>query len=135
LFDGRKLAGILCERVNGVDLIGIGANLNIDTAAFAPDLRETSTSLSQITHAPIDEAAVLIRLAADLPKLLDHAGHSSADLLREYERHHALSGQLGQVSGPPAAPLRGRCEGLEAHGRLLARTAHRLHTVTAGQVR
>ena len=39
LYDGRKLAGLLCERVEKVDLIGLGLNVNVrakDCAGVAP---------------------------------------------------------------------------------------------------
>src|SRR2546423_10118412 len=45
---GRKLAGLLCERVNKVDLIGVGVNVNIQPQKAPRGLREQITSLSAI---------------------------------------------------------------------------------------
>ena len=35
VLDGMKLAGLLCERIDGIDLIGIGMNINVDPAQRA----------------------------------------------------------------------------------------------------
>src|SRR3954468_933711 len=39
LYEGRKLAGLLCERVQKADLIGLGLNVNLDPASAPAGLR------------------------------------------------------------------------------------------------
>ena len=39
LFEDRKLGGLLCERISGADLIGVGLNLNFPAAAVPQRLR------------------------------------------------------------------------------------------------
>ena len=43
LHGGRKLAGILCERVGGADLVGIGLNVNLDPRDAPPAMRSAVT--------------------------------------------------------------------------------------------
>jgi len=48
LLGGKKLAGILTEistEMDAVDYVIIGVGLNVNTASFPPDLKETATSL------------------------------------------------------------------------------------------
>src|SRR5437764_6952544 len=39
LYGGRTAAGLLCERVRGADLVGLGLNVNVDPATGPPALR------------------------------------------------------------------------------------------------
>ena len=59
LYRGRKLAGLLCERVDGLDLIGIGLNVNLDPADTPAALRPRITSLSRLTGREFDKTKVL----------------------------------------------------------------------------
>jgi biotin-(acetyl-CoA carboxylase) ligase len=43
--EDRKLAGLLCERIDGVDLIGVGLNVTLNADEFPPMLRAKITSL------------------------------------------------------------------------------------------
>jgi biotin-(acetyl-CoA carboxylase) ligase len=47
LFGGRKLAGLLCERVHKADLIGVGLNVNVTSNDMPKTLRDRVTSLWQ----------------------------------------------------------------------------------------
>jgi biotin-(acetyl-CoA carboxylase) ligase len=56
-------------------------------------------------------------------------------LLRKYDEHNALIGCRVAVSGGTSEkPIHGRCEGLDAMGRLLLRDRKKLHHVIAGEV-
>jgi biotin-(acetyl-CoA carboxylase) ligase len=59
-----------------------------------------------------------------------------AQLLREYDQHHALIGRrVSVLSHSSEPPITGTCEGLDAMGRLLLRDRSRtLHHVIAGHV-
>src|SRR5205823_5865653 len=48
LHHGRKLAGLLCERLDRVDLIGLGLNVNVNLKDVPRALRPTVTSLLDI---------------------------------------------------------------------------------------
>jgi BirA family biotin operon repressor/biotin-[acetyl-CoA-carboxylase] ligase len=65
--DGKKLAGILIERV-GSDwaLIGIGVNVNLAETDLPDELRTTATSLQMVKGAPVDRREVLSALLVSL---------------------------------------------------------------------
>jgi BirA family biotin operon repressor/biotin-[acetyl-CoA-carboxylase] ligase len=119
--DGLKLAGLLCERIDGVDLIGIGLNLEraID---WTPEVEATSTTLGAILHRPADKAEVLLALATSLHKHLVDPALRLADVLGEFRRHDALAGQHLRLA-TPAGDVAGDYEGMDAAGRLLLRDA------------
>ncbi|OJW17092.1 MAG: biotin--[acetyl-CoA-carboxylase] ligase [Planctomycetales bacterium 71-10] len=71
--DGRKLCGVLVERVLRPDgpaaaVVGIGLNVNVPAEAFPPDLRDSATSLSLLAGRTFDRS----ELARDLLRRLDH---------------------------------------------------------------
>ncbi len=136
LFDGRKLAGLLCERVEKADLVGLGLNVNLEPRTAPPHLRGRVASLSEVAGREIDLTTALATVAGHLQRmLLRQADRPFQALLREYDEHHALIGRtVGIVTCPGSAPLTGRCEGLDEMGRLLLRSRSTLHRVISGQV-
>jgi BirA family biotin operon repressor/biotin-[acetyl-CoA-carboxylase] ligase len=130
-----KLGGLLCERAYGVDLIGLGLNVSLD-ADLAPEaLRGRVASLSQIAVRPVDLTETLITVGRHLRRALSTDSDATfADQLKEYDSYHALIGRSVGVVTHGAEPVFGRCEGLDAMGRLLLRSGPMLHRVIAGQV-
>ena len=57
LVDGRKIAGILCERHGDNVICGVGVNVN--QTAFEPEIAARATSLKLVRGAPQDLDAVL----------------------------------------------------------------------------
>jgi len=136
VLDGMKLAGLLCERIDNVDLIGIGLNINVDPAHAPPALRRKITSLLAIGGKPIDPTAALIALATELRAILRRrAEQPFSQFVREYENHHALAGHNITVIGAPGEPpITGRCEGIDETGKLVVKKAGVTQRVVAGQV-
>jgi len=136
LFDGLKLAGLLCERIDNLDLIGIGLNVNLDPADAPPVLAKHLTSLKVIARKPIDSAMALPVVASHLWQAIQNRKKQPfSHFVREYERHHALLGKRISVRGDPnSAPVIGRVEGIDRNGRLLVRDGSKLHHVIAGHV-
>ena len=136
LYDGRKLAGLLCERVRGADLVGLGLNVNLDPAAAPEPLRGRVTSLSHIARRELDLTATLATVATHLYRLWSRrAEYPFGAILLEYDTHHALVGRRVSVIADPSQPaLSGRCEGLDDMGRLLLRSGQTLLRVIAGHV-
>ena len=134
--DGRKLAGLLCERVMRADLIGVGLNVNVDPADAPADIRPTLTSLAAVAGRAFDMTDVLVAVAAELRQVMrERSQHPFGVLLKEYDEHHALLGRRVSVLDAGAGQaVDGRCEGLDEMGRLLVRDRTRLHRVLAGQV-
>jgi len=133
LHDGRKLAGLLCERLDRVDLIGVGMNINVDPSEAPPPLRRTMTSMLLIAGKEFDMTDVLASLSRQLLRLWDRRRENPfAALLAEYERYHWLTGRkVSVVDGDES--VSGHCEGLDSAGRLLVR-GKKLHRIVAGQV-
>ena len=135
----RKLAGLLCERIDNIDLVGIGLNVNVPDAPVPKTLRDRVTHLQQLRRIdagkPFDLTAVLITLARHLRTTLVRPPDTSfATFLREYDRHHALVGRTVTVHSPHEPPISGVCQGLDDTGRLLLRDGKTLHRVIAGHV-
>jgi BirA family biotin operon repressor/biotin-[acetyl-CoA-carboxylase] ligase len=136
LYEGKKIAGLLCERVRGADLVGIGINVNTDLSRAPKSITDRIISLALIRRRPLDMTDTLAVVAGHLRLTLDRAaGRSFAPLLREYDQHHALIGREVCVTANPAEPpLCGKCEGLDSIGRLLLRSRGKLQHVISGQV-
>jgi BirA family transcriptional regulator, biotin operon repressor / biotin---[acetyl-CoA-carboxylase] ligase len=137
LFKGRKLGGLLCERIDKADLVGLGLNVNLDPAAAPRDLRATVASLAEVRGEPVDMTHALATVASHLHRLWSRgAGHPFGLLLQEYDAHHALVGRRVSVVDNGARPVSGRCEGLDEMGRLVLRAPRggKLHRVVCGHV-
>lgn len=136
IHDGRKLAGLLCERIAGVDLIGIGLNVNITSTDLPADLRFGIASLSLISGSPHDLTRTLILLTQHLQHSL-RTRHSRpfAAFVDQYRQHDGLLGKQIAVHPPGEAQgIRGTCEGIDTEGRLLLRSGLILHRIIAGSV-
>jgi BirA family biotin operon repressor/biotin-[acetyl-CoA-carboxylase] ligase len=136
LYNDRKLAGLLCERVHKMDLIGVGLNVNLEPADAPPPLNKQITSLCAIARRrSMDMNDALISLGRNLRQMLERRHeHSFAGFLHEYDAHHALRGRQVTVVNEGEPPVSGRCEGLDPTGRLLLRHGKTLHRVISGQV-
>jgi BirA family biotin operon repressor/biotin-[acetyl-CoA-carboxylase] ligase len=127
----RKLAGLLCERLGAIDLIGVGINVNLPREKGRPvpqgpppkSLRSSAVWMGQIAAWEFDLNQVVIAVAQSLHRALGRRAETPfAQVLARYDRHHALVGRRISVSdmdGTP--PLLGVCEGLDSVGRLLLR--------------
>jgi BirA family biotin operon repressor/biotin-[acetyl-CoA-carboxylase] ligase len=135
-FGGRKLAGLLCERVDGVDLIGVGVNVNRPTGSVPRALKHRIVFLREMlgTAHPTDLTTVLATIARHIHVRLVRGNTSAGELLGEYARHHVLVGKRLRISSGDGPVVEGRCEGLDETGRLLVREGTRLHRVIAGHV-
>jgi BirA family transcriptional regulator, biotin operon repressor / biotin---[acetyl-CoA-carboxylase] ligase len=137
LHDGRKLAGLLCERVSKADLIGVGLNVNIDPKRAPAALRGQITSLAAVAGRTIDLNDALVALAAHLHRAMSRRGDRLfVETLNRYDTHHALVGRkVSVVEAGSGRVVSGRCAGLDSNGRLVLRSGKRTHPVIAGQVR
>ncbi len=135
LHNDRKLAGLLCERISNVDLVGIGLNVNVDPAHAPRALRNQITSLFCISGKTFDITDVLIAIAVHLHQNTRRRMEMPfSAFVREYSRHDALAGKIVSVVVGEEPAISGRCEGVDSAGRLLVRQRAKLHTVVAGTV-
>ena len=132
--DSLKLGGLLCERVENADLIGLGLNVNLDLSDLNPSLRRRVTSLAALAGRPLPLSEVLVRIAAALHRqLLRREFGSFETVVRQINRVHALSGRLIRITDAGES-MTGMCEGLDSSGRLLVRTAGGLIRIIVGHV-
>ena len=134
--NGRKLGGLLCERVKGVDLLGLGLNVNLEPQAAPAKLRRRITSLSAIGRRRLDMTESLLAVARKVSEMIARRRETVFGvLLREYERHHILGGREVAVHvGTEQPPVIGVCEGLDETGRLVVRGAKGREALIAGHV-
>jgi BirA family transcriptional regulator, biotin operon repressor / biotin---[acetyl-CoA-carboxylase] ligase len=137
LFDGRKLAGLLCERVSRVDLIGVGLNVNLDPKRAPAALRDRITSLAMVAGQPMDLTGALIAVATHLHRAMSRRGERMfAETLQRYDTHHALVGRkVSVVEAGSGTLVTGRCSGLDSIGRLVLHDRKSVRPIVAGQVR
>jgi len=135
-FEGRKLAGLLCERVHKADLVGLGLNVNVERRQIPAALRDSVTSLSEIAGRDFELTEVVTMIAKHLHGALSHRDEQSfAAAMREYDCHHALVGKrVSVIGGGDGSGVSGKCEGLDEMGRLILRDGRTLHRVIAGHV-
>jgi len=131
--DNKKLAGLLCERIDRVDLVGIGLNVNIDPTDAPKSIRNRLTSLLLIAGKPLDMNDVLLEISRQILRVWSkRQEHPFAALLAEYDRYHTLTGRRLSIIDNDTT-ITGQCEGLDSAGRLLVR-GRTLHRIIAGQV-
>jgi BirA family transcriptional regulator, biotin operon repressor / biotin---[acetyl-CoA-carboxylase] ligase len=135
LFEDRKLAGLLCERVSNVDLVGIGLNVNVDPAKAPKSLQNTLTSLLCIGGKTYDVTDCLIAIARHLHREVRRRMEVPfSTFVREYSRHDGLVGKTATVVIGDEPPVTGRCEGVDNSGRLVVRQRGKAVAVVAGMV-
>jgi BirA family biotin operon repressor/biotin-[acetyl-CoA-carboxylase] ligase len=136
LHAGKKLAGLLCERLDKVDLIGLGLNVNLKMSQVPRALRQRDTTLEAIAGVPFDMTTLLTDIARALHANLSHRDEPPfAQLLKEYDRHHALLGRKVKIVNVPNEPVQvGTVIGLDSMGRLLLREKSSTARIIAGHV-
>lgn len=136
--DDLKIGGLLCERIENVDLLGLGLNVNVRRTDIPTSLRHRVTSLQAIAGQPFALSEVLASIARRIDRLLLKREYGSfGAVVQQINRVHALTGRRVRVTQPGESPVEGLCEGLDADGRLLLRDfpdAHGRHRVIAGHV-
>jgi BirA family biotin operon repressor/biotin-[acetyl-CoA-carboxylase] ligase len=137
---GRKVAGILTELSAEVDsvrhlILGVGVNVNQETADFPEALRGIATSLRRETGQFVERAPLAARILEELE--LDYARIRDArfeEVANEWERHCSTLGKPVRIQVGDRV-MQGRAEALDGEGALLLRTSHgNLERVLGGDV-
>ena len=140
LINGKKVAGILTELSAELDcvkhiILGIGVDVNLNTAEFPPDLRKLATSLKIETARTISRADLAVAILRELDD--DYARVTSGNfeaIADEWEEHCGTMGQPVSIQVGERR-IHGRAESLDDDGALLVRTEHgHLERVTGGDV-
>ena len=131
---GRKLAGILCERSSGLDYVGWGLNVNRESHDLPADLRRRVTFLSTITNQPLNINQVLVSVCQYIHQETERRDAISR-LRREYDRVHVLRGRrITVVDGKRKGPFQGHCLGIDEQGRLLVKAGGQTTRLLRGTV-
>lgn len=133
--DDRKLAGILAEVLAG-DLIvlGIGLNANNSLADAPRELRNTATTLRELTSVPHDRTGILLDLLRHLENLLGKLASVPEQIAASAD---ALCLQKGQTLTVHSGRRQvcGRCEGIASDGALMLHTTEGLRRIYSGVLR
>jgi BirA family biotin operon repressor/biotin-[acetyl-CoA-carboxylase] ligase len=130
LAEGRKLAGILCERVGDNVIAGVG--LNVNQTVFPPEIAARATSLARLTGGALEKEEVFQTVLAEIETC--HGRWMTGGFAALYDAVAAVDGLKGktvcvrQTDGDPQ-PVTGRCGGIQRDGTL----AVGAQTVFAGE--
>lgn len=119
LADGRKLAGILCERHGETVIAGVGLNVNQRT--FAPEIAARATSLILLDGRTRSPRAVLEAVLDALAVRVASWRTGGFDaVLEAFTLRDALKGRFVSVkqTDADAEPVSGVCGGVQADGTL-----------------
>lgn len=139
LVGGRKLAGILVERVDTpggpVAVVGIGLNVSM-TAEQLPVPQATSLLLEGATRLEPERVlvAVLESFGAAYTRWIESAGDPEQWLRGAYVAACSSIGVVVRVELPGGAVVTGGSTGVDGLGRLVVATAHGEVAVGAGDV-
>ena len=139
LVDGRKLAGVLVERVErsagAAAVVGVGLNVSTERAELPVP---TATSLVLEGAATVDRSVILREVlrafAALYLQWCAERGDPDAGLHAAYVRRCATIGREVAVSLPSGEQLTGQALGIDGDGRLQVRTASGNRLLGAGDV-
>jgi len=128
LLDGRKLAGILAQRVPGRDAVVVGMGLNVGWAPEGAAVLELLAG-EATGDATISPAVVLRALLEELDAL-------SGDIATHYRDALVTIGQTVRVELPGDTPaLHGRAVAIDDSGRLVVVDADGMsHDLDVGDV-
>jgi len=140
VFDGKKLAGILCEGGSAGGafpfvLAGIGINVDQGPEDFPQEIRARSISLRTASGGPVDREGLLTELCASLEKWYNlFSQGTGAEIIRAYEERMSLiPGETISLEAA-GAKIEGLFIGLDASGGLVCevngRTTHYSAEVT-----
>jgi BirA family biotin operon repressor/biotin-[acetyl-CoA-carboxylase] ligase len=135
----RKLAGILAESTaqGGVlHHVILGFGVNLQPAAYPPDVARRATSIEAETGRAADRAQLFAEILAALAERYAdlQAGRFDAILTAWRELAPSLPSSIVEWDSP-AGLRRGRAEDIDTDGALLVRVEGRVERLIAGEVR
>jgi BirA family biotin operon repressor/biotin-[acetyl-CoA-carboxylase] ligase len=134
--DGTKLAGILAETAGRAVVVGVG--LNVSTTA--DELPGTGTSLTLVSGADVDRAAVLLAFLRAFERRYRDWVRAAGDpvasgLARDYLAWCSTVGTTVTVTLPDGSTLEGVAEAVDWDGRLVVRGPAGPVALASGDVR
>jgi BirA family biotin operon repressor/biotin-[acetyl-CoA-carboxylase] ligase len=135
----RKLAGILTEAAmhgSTSQFVVLGVGVNIQPAAYPPELGSRVTSIEAETSRPADRAFVLAEILASINARYADLREGRFDAILTAWRQLAVTLPGARVEwDSPAGVVRGRAKDIDRHGALLVNVGGKIERVVAGEVR
>lgn len=135
----RKLAGILAEgpaHGGSLPFIILGFGVNLQPAAYPPELAARVTSIEAETDRRVDRAVVLAEVLAATAERYADLRAGKFDAILSAWRRLAPSLPSASVEWEVSGGVwRGHAEGIDEQGALLVRVGERLERVIAGEIR
>ena len=135
----RKLAGILAEstaRAAAGAVVVVGIGVNLQPAAYPPELATRATSIEAETNRPADRAVILAEILACVAERYAQLRAGKFDAILSAWRRLAPSLPSAPIEwDSPRGVIRGRAEGIDESGALLVRVGDQVERVIAGEVR
>jgi BirA family transcriptional regulator, biotin operon repressor / biotin---[acetyl-CoA-carboxylase] ligase len=132
-YQGRKLAGILCEQRGQRLIVGVGCNRQVDFAAA--QISGNPVSLHQIVAQPPSELELI---TAFRHYLLEAAGlvqdRGMEILLPALKERDALGGRSLKLAQSDGSIVVGIGAGIDAAGRLQIQTGEKIQAFASGQL-
>lgn len=125
LVNGRKVCGILCQRIPGKTVAVVGVGINLTTTDFPEEIRGRAGSLGTDVSREALGAAIAEELFA-----LPQAGES---WMEEYRKRSVLTGK--EITMEASAQIRsGTVLGIDARGGLIVQTEQGIEVLTSGEI-
>jgi BirA family biotin operon repressor/biotin-[acetyl-CoA-carboxylase] ligase len=137
MWRGKKLCGILCERFCGVDVVGVGINLERLSVGAPQQIRVKTASLADLTSRPVDRFDVLSCVVRQVRgMLMGSRTRPVEELLRAFDAQHMLFGRRVRVHSveDDREIAAGLCKGIDHHGRLIVETKLGRSLIATGRV-
>jgi BirA family biotin operon repressor/biotin-[acetyl-CoA-carboxylase] ligase len=131
MLDGRKVAGILVQLINGNAIAGIGINVN--HTAFPPALAKEAISLRQHAGREISREDILFSLFPAIDSVLSE---DTETILRLFTHASSYAAGMRVTVQQPGGDITGTTAGLDPAGFLIVRKDDGTDTlILAGGVR
>jgi BirA family biotin operon repressor/biotin-[acetyl-CoA-carboxylase] ligase len=133
----RKLAGILAEACGSPEgSVVVGYGINVQPAAYPPDLIDRATSLESELGRPVDRLLVFAETLAAIAARYDDLLEARYDAILDAWKRRAPSVAGARVSWTTLqGDQSGVTSGVDADGALIVRTQQRIERIVAGELR
>jgi BirA family biotin operon repressor/biotin-[acetyl-CoA-carboxylase] ligase len=133
----RKLAGILAEASGSpANLVVVGYGINIQPAAYPPDLRDRATSIESELGRPVDRLLVLAETLSGMASRYADLLDGRYDAILDAWKRRAPSAIGTRVSWTTAqASMSGVTAGIDSDGALMVETGGGRDRIVAGELR
>jgi len=136
--NGLKVAGLLCERVAGGDLIGVGINVCNEIIDLPSSIAGRSTTLAILANKEISTSDTLQVLAKKIAADLVELRYPISQAMEWYSDHLVIRGRKIRVSDCDSdnsfESIEGYCQGIDDCGRLVVTINNQRHAFVTGRV-